>query len=146
MRKALIAAAVATALFAVGAFAASFTVRSEDIASGANDVDRCAANVDITFNDPTPPASPTGDWTVSTATATFYNADPLTPVPGCDGFSANLSLLVNGLNVNVLNVEVGDPTSGVVVFTIPGGANVGQITRASVAVDGVFLPTTFIEP
>ena len=38
MRKALIAVAVATALFAVGAFAARSPSQSEDIASGSNEV------------------------------------------------------------------------------------------------------------
>ncbi len=42
MRKALIAVVVASALFAVGAFAASFAVDSENIASGSADVDGCA--------------------------------------------------------------------------------------------------------
>ena len=55
MRKALIAVAVATALFAVGAFAASFGVQSEDIASGTNPTTNCAASADVDFIELLPP-------------------------------------------------------------------------------------------
>lgn len=49
MRKAIIAAIVASALFAVGAFAADFALTSEDVASGDADVVSCADEADVDF-------------------------------------------------------------------------------------------------
>src|SRR5205823_13923015 len=44
MRKWIIAAVVAAALFAIGAFAASFSLTAEDVSSGADAVATCGAN------------------------------------------------------------------------------------------------------
>jgi hypothetical protein len=51
MRKALIAVIVASALFAVGAFAADFTLTAEDTASGADAVDACTDSVTVEFTE-----------------------------------------------------------------------------------------------
>lgn len=144
MRKALIAAAVATALFAVGAFAASFTVQSEDIASGANAVDKCAAFVDIAFGPLTAPPPGGVDFTVTSATATFRNTAGLSST--CDTFNATLALTVGGVVKPFGPVAV---TSSVATFDlrVAGvGEPVGPITNAAVAVEGVFLPTPFTPP
>lgn len=149
MRKALIAVIVASALFAVGAFAATFTVSSEDVASGAGAVDRCASSVEITFGTLTPPADPASDWTVASATATFHNGDPTSPVAFCDGFSADLALVVDGASFTTISAVTvgagGSFASGTAGFTF-AAQDVGAITSASVAVDGVVLDdTTFTE-
>lgn len=69
MRKALIAAIVAAALFAVGAFAASFGVQAEDVTSGADAVDACAARVDVDFT--TSYDATADDWYIDAAVVTF---------------------------------------------------------------------------
>jgi hypothetical protein len=140
MRKALIAGAVATALFAVGAFAASLTVRSEDVASGSNDVVACAAQVDVDFADPVlTPA--TGVWTVSGATVRFLTAaDAVTGT--CDAFDARLAVETSpsGDYVQVPGTaDVGVPTTGVATFTFTTPIDVATITGASVVVDGATL-------
>lgn len=87
MRKALIAIAVATALFAVGAFAASFAVNSEDIASGSNPTTNCASDAVVNFNEAFDQAS--NNWNVSTITVTLNNAQ------SCVGADAQLVLQSN---------------------------------------------------
>lgn len=47
MRKALIAVIAAAVLFAVGAFAASLTVSSENVASGNDSIEACATAVSV---------------------------------------------------------------------------------------------------
>jgi hypothetical protein len=126
MRKILLAAVVATALFAVGAFAATFSVRSEDVASGTNPVTACATNVDIDFGAAS--VSSTGVWTVRSATATFDGE-------GCDGFDAHLAVAPS---TTVANARVSGHTAS---FTF-GDTDVASITGASVMVDGQYLPTT----
>jgi hypothetical protein len=130
MRKALIAVAVATALFAVGAFAASFAVQSEDIASGGNAVVACATNVDIDFGDPVVDAT-TGVWSVNTARAIFLNASDGT-VTTCNGFGAELALKVSGSTTSVASATVSGSEAA---FTFTA-TNVENITSASVVVDG----------
>jgi hypothetical protein len=70
MRKALIAVIVAAALFAVGAFAAQFTVTADDVASGNSAVGSCASEVRIIeyITSTVVTAVPTNaDWTATQA-------------------------------------------------------------------------------
>ncbi|MGK2949634.1 MAG: hypothetical protein ACSLFP_13760 [Acidimicrobiales bacterium] len=133
MRKALLAVAVATALFAVGAFAASFTVQSEDIASGSNPVTACATNVDVDFA--TPEAQSDGTWTVDGATVRFLNASAGS-VSTCDNFDARLAV-----NSGAGYVELGGlaPVDGGEASFSFTPINVAPISGASVVVDGATL-------
>jgi hypothetical protein len=139
MRKALIAAAVATALFAVGAFAASFAVQSEDVASGANDVTACAAQVDVDFADPVLVAG-TGAWTVNGATVTFRNASDAA-VNSCGGYGAELALKLGATagaatySATTYSATVGASATNV-SFTFSPAIDVSTIHGASVVVDG----------
>jgi hypothetical protein len=147
MRKTLIAVIVAAALFAVGAFAASFTVRSEDVASGSNPVAACASEVDITFNEPT--YSLTGVWTSTEATATFYNrvAGVRQAAIACNGFDADLALDIDTNGDGVADATAGHTSpnaqvatnAGVTTATFAISVDVGKLVGASVVVDGAFL-------
>ncbi len=132
MRKALIAAAVATALFAVGAFAANLNVQSEDVASGSNGVAPCATNVDIDFSDPTLVA---GVWSVAGATVRFVDSEG-TLVDTCDDFDARLAVdSGSGYVAQGLEAPV---NSGAASFTFTA-IDVNPIVGASVVVDGATL-------
>jgi hypothetical protein len=134
MRKALIAAAVATALFAVGAFAASITVSSEDIASGSDGVVACAASVQVNFDDTPTFNATTHKWTVDNANLVFATN-------GCDGF---------GVTVKVSTPTNGEAATwtGTVSGTgaaVSGGAvEVNLINGAAVLVDGKHLTVSAI--
>lgn len=95
MRKALIAVIVASALFAVGAFAAELTVQSDDVASGQEAVTACGdANVEWETDAAVDAA---GEWSVTGATVTFNNAN-------CDGAAVDLA-------VGLSDTGSGEPTS-----------------------------------
>ena len=132
MRKALIAVAVATALFAVGAFAASFTVSSEDVASGSNDVVACATNVDVDFADPVLGAG--GVWTVNGATVSFLTAAGAADLD-CDPFDARLAISNPAWNAVGGEVAV---TGNTATFSF-AATDVASIVGASVVVDGATL-------
>lgn len=136
MRKLLVAVIAAAALFAVGAFAASFTVQSEDIASGSDGVAACAPYVDIDFDDPT--ASSAGEWQVSGATARFYTTTGESPTAAsaCDGYRAQLAMLAPG---SVSFTGDGPVSEGAVHFGFGTPYAVSAITKASVVVDGKIL-------
>jgi hypothetical protein len=140
MRKALIAVAVATALFAVGAFAASFTtVQSEDVASGNNAVTACAEYADVDFDTTYIPAQ--NDWNVTGATVTFYaNATGTTIATLCDGFDATL-IVENELGVQISD-GIDEVASGVAQVDLDDVA-VGLVGHASVLVDG---QTLIVDP
>jgi hypothetical protein len=89
MRKAIIAAIVATALFAVGAFAASFSVQAEDVTSGTNGVDACAAKVDIDFT--TAYNTTDKEWRVTAAVVSFLT-DVEAATNGCANYDLELVL------------------------------------------------------
>ena len=135
MRKALIAAIVATALFAVGAFAASFAVEAEDVASGADDVTECASKVDVDFDTV---YDGTSDWNVASAVVTFYT-DAATPTTtsGCDGYGLTLMLELEdseGGTSEESGEVVVDGTSETVQLDNPVKAS--EIIGAAVLVDG----------
>jgi hypothetical protein len=142
MRKVLIAAAVAVVLFATGAFAASFLVNSEDIASGTDNVVACATRVDVDFTT-APPTATTADWTVTGATLTFIDntADP----GDCnDQFATAVLQTTNGTTVNLHAAESnrGDINTGstTVNFT-PNTTPVAQVSGVAVLIDGIVIPT-----
>ncbi|MCO8126706.1 hypothetical protein NHL50_05765 [Acidimicrobiia bacterium EGI L10123] len=150
MRKAIIAAIVATALFAVGAFAASFAVDSEDVASGADPVGSCATDVVVTFDDD-PVENIGGTFTVETARVTFLNEGA--PAATCEPFAATLSLDLdtdvprdNTANDVVafedVDIVIDTDDSVIADFTLTGGITADQIVGAGVLVDGNFLSAT----
>ena len=140
MRKALIAIAVATALFAVGAFAASLTVQSEDVASGGNAVTACADNVDIDFGglawDGTLNGG-LGDWTTSSAVVTLYSGTvgTGTVATACEAFGAVVRVQSGAASVESTRGEITSGTTTVSFTATP----VNPITRASVLIDGAEL-------
>ena len=93
MRKALIAGIVASALFAVGAFAAVITtVTTDNVASGEGDVGSCATTATVEFTTSaavTPTSGPTTDWTVTAATVSLGS--------GCTGALVDLAIGNNPL-------------------------------------------------
>lgn len=150
MRKAIIAAIVASALFAVGAFAASFSVQSEDVASGSNDVVACADFVDVDFTTVYNEAD--NGWRVTKAVVTFYNGTADAPVTtaGCEFFDATL-VLENEENAELLpraEVEAVPGGSSVVEFewaTLGDAPLASAIGNAAVLVDGRSLFANNIE-
>jgi hypothetical protein len=131
MRKALIAAAVATALFAVGAFAASLSVQSEDVASGSNAVSACATSVDVDFG--TPSLQTDGTWTVTGATVRFLGGTG----DGCSEHDARLAVDSGAGYVEVGSVQAVSATNDASFsFT---AIDVADIVGASVVVDGATL-------
>jgi hypothetical protein len=136
MRKALIAAVVAAALFAVGAFAASFAVDSEDVASGNDPVSACAAKVVVDFGTPTFDQT-THDWTVNSAMVSFQN-DAGSAVTTCSKGKLTLNVSTTS-GVVTGTTTVGDSSSSASVsFTATA---VKTINNAAVLVDGIFLTT-----
>jgi hypothetical protein len=146
MRKAIIAAIVATALFAVGAFAAELTVNSEDVASGSDAVLECAEYVDIDFEDPVWNDS-VDDWQVSSADVTFFDevTDAPTVAEDCDGFMVRIAVDAGNLaaleSTNSVMVENGQ-ASGLEFST----TDVRAIVAASVLVDGEVLYANNVDP
>jgi hypothetical protein len=140
MRKALIAIAVATALFAIGAFAAAFTtVQSEDVASGTNSVTACAEFADVDFTTSYNAAS--NDWNVTAATVTFYSDNAGTETSACDGFDATLEVESEaGAEISEGTAEVSGPTASV---DLSPDVLVGAVGQASVLVDG---QTLIVDP
>jgi hypothetical protein len=139
MRKALIAAAVATALFAVGAFAASFTLSAEDVASGTDQVKACAQNVTVDFDDDMEYSA--GQWKVETVTVAFLNGT--TPTTGCAGFDGTLVITNIGggvLHEQDFDVPASPATSATITLTTP--RNVSDIYGAGVLVEGVHMTVT----
>ena len=149
MRKAIIAAIVATALFAVGAFAASFTLRAEDVASGSNPVSSCATSVDVDFAK-SPNANVGGTWPITGATVTFLSSGG--PATTCEPFNASLALDIDtddldttvNDTVEVLDQPInssGSPVSAVTAVFDLRSLNItaDQIVNASVLVDGNYL-------
>jgi hypothetical protein len=135
MRKALIAVAVATALFAVGAFAATFALTSEDVASERDLVESCAESATVDF---TTGAfdSTLGDFPVTGATVTFVapaggNAD------ACNDSDASLSIRSGAGTWNNYGPEAVDAMEA--DFTI-GDLPVEPINEVAVMVEGFTIP------
>jgi hypothetical protein len=130
---------VALVLFAVGAFAASLMVSSEDVASGSDDVLRCAERVDVDFA--TQYSSASQDWTVETVDLAFSDGE--TATDGCDGFAVTVVLSVDGGSDVTLEGTVEGAGAS---LAPPGEILVSGVTNASVLVEGLVIdgptPTT----
>jgi hypothetical protein len=137
MRKALIAAIVASALFAVGAFAANFAVETEDVASGSNPVTACADAVKIEFR----PAAWAGDtYTVAGLDVTFRDATgeggALQATNDCNGKDAAVVVERTSGDTEIDNLTVTSTGTLPVTFTaIP----VSDIVGAAVLVENIYL-------
>jgi hypothetical protein len=139
MRKALIAIAVATALFAIGAFAASFAVQSEDIASGTNPTTNCAASASVNFNEDFDEA--TNDWNVETITVTLVSATT------CVGADAQLVLQDNDAGETIVldqtkTIVAGDVSGSNVVLTYTPTATlkVADVWNSAILIDNLNIP------
>jgi hypothetical protein len=145
MRKALIAAAVATALFAVGAFAASFAVDSEDIASGSDGVVACADKVLVDFGTPTYDST-THKWSVNTAVLTFQTTAGAAD-PDCAGFVATARISTStAADQDVEWTHAGTIPTGNTVTVTGAAVEVSVVNGAAVLVDGKHLGTSAITP
>ncbi|HEU5084054.1 MAG TPA: hypothetical protein VFU14_11995 [Acidimicrobiales bacterium] len=132
MRKALIAVIVASALFAVGALAANFTVNSEDVASGSDGVTACADSVDVDFDTD---YDGTSDWDVGSALITFYDGTTPAATTDCASFGATLAVELDGGGQQLAEATV--PTgSSTVTITLTPALKANDIVAASVLVDG----------
>lgn len=140
MRKALIAVVVASALFAVGAFAANFAVNSEDVASGADSVTACAAEVDVDFVTVYDNQSP-GDWDVGSVVLTFYSDSDGTVTQACGGFGANVAVMTDSTTPAATGTATVGATSSTVTVPLSPALKAGDITSAAVLVDGQALQT-----
>jgi len=139
MRKALIAAIVAAALFAVGAFAAEFTVNSEDIASGAGGVGSCADFVEVEYETQENFDTTETDFVITGATVTFLNevvdADPVV-APDCVGAVADLALLADEWEDSASTTVAADGTATFVVSSVP----VRPVVEVAVLANGNKIP------
>ena len=89
MRKALIAIITASALFAIGAFAANLTTQADNVASGQDAVVACgSAEVTWTTDSTVTTSTTTADWKVTAATVTFTGAN-------CEGAAVDLAIGTN---------------------------------------------------
>lgn len=124
MRKLLIATITAMVLFAVGAFAASFALQAEDVASGSDKVQDCAnSTLDFTLGTYN---SAKVDWPVASGT-----------LSGCTGYTGGEVVLLDGANAKL---ESGTLTAGGTV-TFAGTTYVRDVKGAAVLVDGRQLAT-----
>jgi hypothetical protein len=141
MRKALIAVIVASALFAVGAFAANFAFTAEDIASGQDDVLACATDVEVTF-----PAATwnnaTSKYEVASATFAFLNGE--TAATDCEGITADLRIQIDDPDVpgdeadSTTSLPIG--TGGTVTWT--NTWEVEDIVGAAVLIEDISIDAT----
>ena len=127
MRKGIIAAIVAVALFAVGAFAATFTVTSDEVTSGTDTFSQCEATVSVDFETGAYAAGlgVEGDFPVTGAEVTFDTS-------ACNGKDATLAVLDESGNAltEVTVTVVGDTAS----FTLDEA--VADVFGAAVLVEG----------
>lgn len=144
MRKALIAVIVASALFAVGAFAAELTVNSDDVASGEGDVVSCASSADLTEWDTTEAVSPTSgadtDWQAEGATIVLTEADGRS----CDGAHVDIAIGTDTGTDDIADTwtdgscSAGTDLTYTCTWTTP--IDVRPIVEVAVLVDGNTLP------
>jgi uncharacterized membrane protein len=125
MRRVIIAAVVALVLFAVGAFAASLTVNSEDVASGSDDVAACAARVDVDFT--TDFDNTAGEWVVTQVVLSFLTSTG-EATTGCDDQGVQVALTTGASTAQELTGTVDGsgatltPTSTVLVEEVTNAA------------------------
>jgi len=115
MRKWIIAGIVAVALFAVGAFAASFTFTAEDVASGQDAVNSCAASATVKWHttptNATPPVFQADQAIITTVAAAGQS---------CASRPFRLAINTGGASPAICNGTFGDGSGG----SVNGGATV----------------------
>ena len=145
MRKGLIALIVAGALFAIGAFAASFSLNSQDVSSGADAVNTCAtaqATVKWRIND-----SNAVLVTTTTAAANFLIDQATVTVPGCGTREIELAIERSGGETKCKgNLAADTKTFTLASADCTPGANltVSEVTGAAVLVgDATLTPIVY---
>jgi hypothetical protein len=129
MRKVLIATIAAMVLFAVGAFAATLTVTSENIASGTDPIEVCG-DAEVDFNT-VAPTTLGGDWTVGSVTVGFSGS--------CNGYGASVAIQHTGGPTMCTHADTVQIAANTINLTCAGTPTVGSVTGASVLVDGELL-------
>lgn len=141
MRKALIAVIVASALFAVGAFAAQVAINSDDVASGEDAVESCASSANVigyTTNADVVGGTGTADWQATGATIKLVEVGGKT----CDGAAVDIAI---GTDTSVTPDTTAElwtdgsctPTTDPLVYTCEFPAtNVRPIVEVAVLVNG----------
>lgn len=136
MRKVLIAAIVASALFAVGAFAAELTINAEDVASGQDSVDACADEVKVEF-DPATWDGTNERYEVPGFVITFYDGGALTNDCDTTGGAEVVVQTSSGDN----EFPDLDVSAGTLDHSIATGSEiaVSEIDNVAVLVEGFYL-------
>lgn len=136
MRKWIIAAIVAGALFAVGAFAASFALNAQDVSSGADPVAACStgtATVQWVIND--------GDAvqvSPPTATSNFLITGANVNAPGCG--SAQFRLAIQAGSEVLCHGTLSSGAASITDLSAcaspapAGGLNVNDVTGAALLI------------
>lgn len=148
MRKALIAAIVAAALFAVGAFAAEFTLNADDVASGEAPVNACASEADVAWST-TSAVGTDGEFMATGATITFTQTTA-SPTEGddtgsCAGQQATIAVgLDQASDDDTSDVyedfPCGTIAGGVASCTFSPSVKVSEIEDVSVLAGGTVIP------
>lgn len=145
MRKTLIAAIVASALFAVGAFAAELTINADDVASGEATVSSCASKADLiawdTTDTVTPASDANTDWQVEGATVELTEDEGR----NCDGAVVDIAIGSDtnddGTTDSWSNGSCTTPASGLTyTCTIDPTVDVRPVVEVAVLVNGNSLP------
>ncbi|MEX0948631.1 MAG: hypothetical protein WD296_07485 [Acidimicrobiia bacterium] len=131
MRKGLIAVIVAGALFAVGAFAATFSLTAEDVSSGADAVTACGTNATVRWH-----IDDSNAVLVTTTVASNFQITAAdVSAPGCG--SAQFRLAIQGTSEVLC---AGTLSAGVLnnillsSCTPPGNINVNNVTGAALLI------------
>jgi hypothetical protein len=134
MRKWIIVAIVASALFAVGAFAASFSLTAENVSSGAQAITSCGANASVHWHIDDTHA------VVSTSAPGFLISAYDISAPGCGTAFYRLAIsLNNGANQVLCPGQLGQAPStadnatniALTTCTPSGSVNVSTVTGAA---------------
>jgi len=129
MRKWIIAAVVAVALFSIGAFAASFALSADDVGSGADAVTTCASTgtntVQWVIGD-------TDAVTVTPSTSANFTLDRATvTVPNC-GSGKNIELALERTGTTEVHCRGTTGAGGVKTFQL--GPSATECTQVAVTV------------
>jgi hypothetical protein len=109
MRKGLIAVIVAGALFAIGAFAASFSLSAEDVSSGADAVAACGANAEIHWHISTSGAAVTTTTAVANFKITGYD---IAAGVACGSRDYRLVIATGAASQVLCSGSLGTPSAG----------------------------------
>jgi hypothetical protein len=149
MRKGIVALIVAVALFAIGAFAASFTLTSEDVSSGADAVAACAPNAKVTWTIDDSNAVVTSTTTAANFLITGATVTVAGGAASCVGAGAGnfvLAIEYNGTNETRCKGSLGasgaDAVAAVTLTSCSAGTslNVSQVTGAALLIGDKTIP------